>query len=446
MNINKETRQFIDTHREDAVGQLALLGRQHPLVDLPFALEQIQGWQTARKKLPAWAACQQIIYPPHISMEQCSSEVTARYKAALLSRWLSDQPAGGSLSGTQKPSAHCTLYDFTGGFGVDFSYMAQGFDHAVYVEQQSRLCDIARHNFSVLGLEAAEVVCGDGTAHLHALPSRYPAAVAVDREGADGDARQQRVVFYLDPARRDQQGKKVFGMRDCQPDVLSLRDALMQKSDAVLLKLSPMFDWHAAVAEMSPDGKGTGCEVHIVSVANDCKELLLLLTHSSSPLRVVCVNDDQVFSYMPLSAPAPASNASQPTVDAFLHWGLEESAPQERWFLYVPNASVMKAGAFYLLAYRYAVAMVDRQSHLFISQHAIADFPGRTFKVTALSTMNKRDLKDKLGTLDQANIAVRNFPMRVEELRKRLKLKDGGSVYLFATTVSHRHLIILAEK
>lgn len=446
MNINKETRQFIDTHREDAVGQLALLGRQHPLVDLPFALEQIQGWQTARKKLPAWAACQQIIYPPHISMEQCSSEVTARYKAALLSRWLSDQPAGGSLSGTQKPSAHCTLYDFTGGFGVDFSYMAQGFDHAVYVEQQSRLCDIARHNFSVLGLEAAEVVCGDGTAHLHALPSRYPAAVAVDREGADGDARQQRVVFYLDPARRDQQGKKVFGMRDCQPDVLSLRDALMQKSDAVLLKLSPMFDWHAAVAEMSPDGKGTGCEVHIVSVANDCKELLLLLTHSSSPLRVVCVNDDQVFSYMPLSAPAPASNASQPTVDAFLHWGLEESAPQERWFLYVPNASVMKAGAFDLLAYRYAVAMVDRQSHLFISQHAIADFPGRTFKVTALSTMNKRDLKDKLGTLDQANIAVRNFPMRVEELRKRLKLKDGGSVYLFATTVSHRHLIILAEK
>lgn len=446
MNINKETQQFIHAHREDVVSQLAFMGRQHPLVDLPFALEQIQGWQMARKKLPAWGACQQIIYPPHISMEQCSSEVTARYKAALLSQWLSGQPAGDSLCGTQTSSAHCTLYDFTGGFGVDFSYMAQGFDHAVYVEQQSRFCDIARHNFSVLGLQSAEVVCGDGTAHLHALPFRYPSVGAVDREGADDDARRQRVVFYLDPARRDQQGKKVFGMRDCQPDVLSLRDELMRKSDAVLLKLSPMFDWHAAVAEMSPDGKGTGCEVHIVSVANDCKELLLLLTHSFSPLRVVCINDDQVFSYMPLTAPAHESNASQPTVDAFLHWGLEESAPQESWFLYVPNASVMKAGAFNLLAGRYALAMVDRQSHLFISRHPIPEFPGRTFKVSALSTMNKRDLKDKLGGLDQANIAVRNFPMRVEELRKRLKLKDGGNVYLFATTVSNRHLIIIAEK
>ncbi|MBQ3754471.1 MAG: RsmD family RNA methyltransferase [Prevotella sp.] len=365
---------FIRQNADADVRQLALRGTKDPEVDLPFALDQIAGRQTARHKLPSWAAIDGIVYPPHLSMEQCSSEQTARYKASLIG-------SGG------------TMVDLTGGFGVDFSFLARGFQRAVYVECQEQLCAIARENFRLLGLSQAEVVCGDSTDYLQAMSP-------VD-------------VIYADPARRDNHGARTYGISDCTPDVLALRDLLLSKARQVLLKLSPMLDWRKAVSDL---GEQYVHEVHIVSVGNECKELLLLLG-SGSGQRLLCVNDDQVFEPTAQIAQAPQTAHSP-------------------HYLYEPNASIMKAGCFTELSQLYGVVPIAHDSHLFVSADHVSGFPGRSFQIDAVTTMNKRDLKETLQGLTQANITVRNFPLSVAELRRRLKLSEGGSTYIFATTLA----------
>lgn len=392
---------------------------------MSFALDQIEGWQRARTKLPEWASKEGIIFPPHISMEQCSSERTAKYKSGI---WHS--------SGT--------LIDLTGGFGVDFSYMAKGFSKAVYVEQQSHLCDIAKHNFELLGLQHAEVVNADGVEYLHSLPlisnasrthlegeSKEKSNFSLCRDKRCLDETQQHleenVVIYLDPARRDVHGAKVYGIEDCTPNVLELQEELLKKASVVMIKLSPMLDLHAAIRALPVS------EVYIVSVGNECKELLLVLRkEGNNAVRVVCVNDEASFEY---------SYGEQ------VDYCVSEVDLQPSAYLYEPNASIMKAGCFDVLASRFPVKALSRNSHLFISSGEIADFPGRKFKIQAISSMNKKELKRALAGVSQANIAVRNFPLSVAELRKRLKLKDGGDTYIFATTVGERnHTLILCKK
>ena len=378
---------------------------------MPFALDQIEGWQRARTKLPEWASKEGIIFPPHISMEQCSSERTAKYKSGIL-----------HSSGT--------LIDLTGGFGVDFSYMAMGFSKAVYVEQQSHLCDIAKHNFELLGLQHAEVVNADGVEYLHSLPLISNAS-RTHLEGESKENGQQNIeeniVIYLDPARRDVHGAKVYGIEDCTPNVLELQEELLEKASVVMIKLSPMLDLHAAIRALPVS------EVYIVSVGNECKELLLVLRkEENNAVRVVCVNDEALFEY---------SYGEQ------ADYCVSEVDLQPSAYLYEPNASIMKAGCFDVLASRFHVKALSRNSHLFISSDEIADFPGRKFKIQAISSMNKKELKRALAGVSQANIAVRNFPLSVAELRKRLKLKDGGDTYIFATTVGERnHTLILCKK
>ncbi len=365
---------FIRQYAEADVRQLALRGTKDSEVDLPFALDQIAGRQTARHKLPSWAAVDGIVYPPHLSMEQCSSEQTARYKSRLV----------GSGS---------TLVDLTGGFGVDFAFLARGFGRAVYVERQEHLCAIARENFRLLGLSQAEVVCGDSADYLLSMSP-------VD-------------VIYADPARRDGHGARTYGISDCTPDVLALRDLLLAKAQYVLLKLSPMLDWRKAVGDL---GERCVREVHIVSVGNECKELLLLLGGGNGR-RLFCVNDDHVFEPTTQATPTPQTVHSP-------------------HYLYEPNASIMKAGCFDELSQHYGVAPIARDSHLFLSCDFVAGFPGRSFQIDAVTTMNKRDLKETLHGLTQANVTVRNFPLTVAELRRRLKLSEGGSTYIFATTLA----------
>ena len=378
---------------------------------MPFALDQIEGWQRARTKLPEWASKDGIIFPPHISMEQCSSERTAKYKSGILH----------SLG---------TLIDLTGGFGVDFSYMAKGFSKAVYVEQQSHLCDIAKHNFELLGLQHAEVVNTDGVEYLHSLPLISNAS-RTHLEGESKENGQQNIeeniVIYLDPARRDVHGAKVYGIEDCTPNVLELQSELLDKASVVMIKLSPMLDLHAAIRALPVS------EVYIVSVGNECKELLLVLRkEGNDAVRVVCVNDEALFEY---------SYGEQ------ADYCVSEVDLQPSAYLYEPNASIMKAGCFDVLASRFPVKALSRNSHLFISSDEIADFPGRKFKIQAISSMNKKELKRALAGVSRANIAVRNFPLSVAELRKRLKLKDGGDTYIFATTVGERnHTLILCKK
>jgi hypothetical protein len=231
-------------------------------------------------------------------------------------------------------------------------------------------------------------------------------------------------LLFIDPARRDVHGGRTYDISDCTPNVLEILDEMLEKADRVMIKLSPMLDWRKAVADL-----GKVNEVHIISVDNECKELLLILSKTKKPLRVFCVNNDECFEVI-------EGISSQP-----------RPLPQDMRYLYEPNASVMKAGCFDLIEQRFGVVQLERNSHLFVSDKEILGFPGRQFLIEKRTSMNKRELKAALADVDQANITVRNFPMSVAELRKRLKLKEGGDVYIFATTISDEgHQLLVCRK
>lgn len=508
--MNQATFDFIRQHQDDDVRQLAFLGSKYPEVDMPFALDQIRGRKMARVKLPRWASIDGIIYPPHISMEQCSSEQTALYKAELAARLLGLSPSssengeekekesenasnlhlseicefagkGAVDSEFAKNEATCKkqqilteseenvneikeephegdfseeigFVDLTGGFGVDFSYIASRLGvKSMYVERQTHLCEAAKENFGRLGLKNAIVKNGDGIEVLHSFASKKEAA-ASDSLGITEDQPQSLLktnlglkLIFIDPARRDDAGNKVVSLKDCTPDVTLLQEEMLSKADYVIIKLSPMLDWHRAVSELN-------CvqEVHIISVNNECKELLLVLSarnmdemeassadgevkHAGN-LRIYCVNDAQSFVCDELDMESSSVKIAPSTLE-------------EMQYLYEPNASLMKAGCFGVLSERYDARMLSKNSHLFVSQAPIEAFPGRSFRIIAVSSFNKKELKRHLSGITKANIATRNFPLSVAELRKRLKLKDGGETYIFATTLSDEsHVLVITEK
>ncbi|BFK33789.1 hypothetical protein I020019A2_00240 [Bifidobacterium pseudocatenulatum] len=479
--MNDETREFVAMHRNEDVRELALKSKRVEGLDLPLALDQIAGWQIARKKLPQWASCEGIVYPPHISMEQCSSQFTAQYKSEIaqtlfataatvrarmsdsaesdnqttkseprlsdsvesvmqtaksafqlsdspesdtqemkMGTWMSDSPESDTLV------ARSSMVDLTGGFGVDFSYLARGFSQATYVERQRHLCDLAEHNMAALGLDQARIVCGDGVEYLRQMDP-------VD-------------FIYLDPARRGEHGSRTYAIEDCTPNVFELRDLLLAKSQYTLVKLSPMLDWRKAVADFD----GTVREVHIVATGNECKELLLVLgrpaqanardsvdgagSYQCLAPRVFCVNDDQRIDYDSAAYTQGLRIGGKPLPDA-------------KRYLYEPNASIMKAGCFDLVEERFGVTQVGPSSHLFVSATPVADFPGRGFAIEAIGGMNKKDIKRLLNGTKQANIAVRNFPLTAPQLRKKLKLADGGPFYLFGTTMQGcDHVLLRTSK
>ena len=523
--MNQATLDFIRQHQNDDVRQLAFLGSKYPEVDMPFALDQIRGRKMARVKLPRWASIDGIIYPPHISMEQCSSEQTALYKAELAARLLGLSPSssengeekekesenasnlhlseicefagkGAVDSEFAKNEATCKkqqilteskenvneikeephkgdfseetgFVDLTGGFGVDFSYIASRLGvKSMYVERQAHLCEAAKENFGRLGLKNAIVKNGDGIEVLHSFASKKEAA-ASDSLGITEDQSQSLLktnlglkLIFIDPARRDDAGNKVVSLKDCTPDVTVLQEEMLSKADYVIIKLSPMLDWHRAVSELSHVR-----EVHIISVNNECKELLLVLSarnmgemEASSAdgvggengkngeagadrevkhvgnLRIYCVNDAQSFVCDELDMESSSVKIAPSTLE-------------EMQYLYEPNASLMKAGCFSVLSERYDARMLSKNSHLFMSREPIAVFPGRSFRIIAISSFNKKELKRHLSGITKANIATRNFPLSVAELRKRLKLKDGGETYIFATTLSDEsHVLVITEK
>ena len=450
--MNQATQDFIRQHQDEDVRQLAFLGSKYPEVDMPFALDQIRGRKMARVKLPRWASLEGIIYPPHISMEQCSSESTALYKAELAARLLG-LPA--SSSGTEmKAENEIEFVDLTGGFGVDFSYIAARLGvKSMYVERQAHLCEAAKENFGRLGLKNAIVKNGDGIEVLHSfLPKKDDAASADDSLGIIYDQPLSLLktklglkLIFIDPARRDDAGNKVVSLKDCTPDVTVLQEEMLSKADYVIIKLSPMLDWHRAISELSHVR-----EVHIISVNNECKELLLVLSvrnmgdmeassadgevkHAGN-LRIYCVNDAQSFVCDELDMESSPVRIAPPVLE-------------EMQYLYEPNASLMKAGCFGVLSGRYDARMLSKNSHLFVSQAPIEAFPGRSFRIIAISSFNKKELKRHLSGITKANIATRNFPLSVAELRKRLKLKDGGETYIFATTLSDEsHVLVITEK
>ena len=428
-------QEYIRHHKDDPVRPLAL--RPMPEgVNRTWVLQQIEGYQLAKKKLPHWAAIydegKDLHFPPRLSLEQCSSEATAKYKAQELS------------------IVNCQLsilIDLTGGFGVDFSYLAPHFSRAVYVEQQAALCDVARHNLPLLGISNAEVIN---------LPSEEALATVFSPSGeVKGDL--EGVFFFLDPARRDSAGNKVFCLEDCSPDITQLQDTLLNIGDAIMVKLSPMLDITQALRQLR-----CVTDVHVISVKGECKELLIIMRKDKAPDQPItfhCVNletEEEVLE----DPPQPSLKGREPEHPLERKKGREPELPatdsndprplREGWggsFIFEPNASILKAGLQDVFGERYGLSKLHPNSNLFVGKEPIPRVPARQFRIVDVTDFSKANLKRFLKGISHANLTIRNFPATVQELRKRLKLKEGGSDYLFATTLSDgSHVLIRCIK
>lgn len=391
IQISSETWTFIHAHQNDDVRALALQAKKYPNVDIPTAIIQIAGRKVASEKVPSWAKIENIIYPRHISLEQCSSETTAHYKAGLIS--------GDSF------------VDLTGGFGIDCAFLSSQFKTSTYVERQTELCNIATHNFPLIGLNHIQVVNEDGVVFLNKMnPTDW---------------------IFLDPARRNEQGGKTVSIADCEPNVKDIEELLLHKATKIMVKLSPMLDLSLALKDLISTS-----EIHIISVNNECKELLLILSNEKADQTPIhCINfttqEKQSFSF---------TREQEQECDCTYTSNLKQ-------YIFEPNASILKAGGYRSIASLFQIEKLHPNSHLYTSDKPITNFPGRTFRIVSQSTFNKKEIKQKLGDLKKANITVRNFPASVAELRKRTKLEEGGSTYLFATTLyNEQKILIRCEK
>ena len=398
--MTEQTRQFVREHRTDDVRSLMLSGTRWKDVDMRQACVQIAAWQRACTKLPSWAAQDDILYPEQLPMEQCSSELTARYKAEVV-------PVG---------SQRRSIADLTGGFGIDATMLAQGNVHLTFVERNPALCDLARHNLPLMGVQDIEVIGGDCEAVLPTLPHQD--------------------LIYIDPARRDSHGGRTFALADCAPDVEQLQDLLLAHADCVMVKLSPMLDIADTLRRLRHIH-----EIHVVSVDGECKELLIIIgapsdAMASQQVPITCVN---------LSDRHPRQTFTF-THEEELLATCSHTTMLGR-YLYEPNTSVLKAGALRCVAQRFRLLKLHPNSHLYTSSEHLSDFPGRSFEVVSVSDFNKKNIAQLLSDIPCANLTVRNFPLSVAELRRRLKLSEGGSDYLFATTLSdEKHVLIRCRK
>lgn len=389
---DESTLAFAREHATDNVDSLLLHAGTYPGIDMRGAVRQIEGRRKAAGKLPEWSRNEAVVFPPGISLEQCSSEFTARYKARLALRLVS-RPA--------------RMADLSGGFGVDSYYIGRNFDHVDYVEKSEELCAVARHNFATLGCRRIEVFNEGAEDHLKRMAA------------AD--------LIFIDPSRRNRHGGRTYAIGDCEPDVGKLKDSLLAKAEWVIVKLSPMFDWHEAVRELEDVA-----EIHIVSTANECKELLVVLARKPG-LRptITCVDGESELK-------CDADDVRPRLFGGVLREGM---------YLYEPNASIQKAGCYGALSEQYDICMLASNSHLFVSEKPIDGNIGRSFRIEAVSSMNKKQLRASLGGIDRASISVRNFPLSAQQLRQRLRLKDGGESYLFGTTLQDgSHVIIKCKK
>lgn len=375
--------EFIRAHRNDDVRDLALRQSLYPDVDMRYVVEQIAAWQMARKKLPAWAEREDIVYPAHLSMEQCSSQMTAEYKASIV-------PEGEAMT------------DLTAGFGVDATIIGRKFKKLIYVEKDESLCKIAKNNLPLMGINDFEVINADGVDVLKSL--------------------SHQSLIFLDPARRDEHGGKTIQISDCTPDVTQLQDLLLEKADTVMIKLSPMLDISNILRELK-------CvrEIYIVGVENECKEILVKTSVQGELDGVFCVNIGKNGKRDVYVVPDDERTAECRYTDEVLE------------YLYEPNASIRKAGCFKSLARTYNVFKLHPSSHLYTSNEFIKNFPGRVFKVESTYSLKDKALK----SIKKANLTIRNFPATVAELRKRLKISEGGSDYLFATTLADGKRVII---
>ena len=396
--MNTATRDFIEKHLKDDVRSLAL-SKFPEDVDKTLALNQIEARQILSKKVPSWASNPDLLFPKHLSIEQCSSELTAKYKVSIIE--------GGDV-----------FVDLTGGLGIDSYFLSQRFKTSYYVENQKELCDLAEHNFGVLGRKI-NVINSDAESFLNDLTSR--------RDNA-------RVVLYLDPARRDVYNRKMVSLHDCSPDVIDLQNILLKNAKNVLIKVSPMLDISLITNELKNIS-----EIHIVSVKNECKEVLIKIEPSfDGDIKYFCVNfvgnDLKSVQSFEFSESSEIFESSK-------------FAPTIHHYLYEPNASLMKSGAFKLISQRFGIDKLHINSHLYTSENLIPDFPGRVFEVVGFAHFNKKIKKELLKNVSEASVSTRNFPLSANDLRKSLNLKESDKNYVFGTTtMGENKIIILCRK
>jgi hypothetical protein len=390
--ISPQLKQFLSEHRDDNLQHLALQSAKYPGIDMPFALQQLKGKRIAAQKIPTWEACGDVLYPKQVSMEQCSSETTARFKASL---------AEGTI-----------FVDLTGGFGVDFYFMAQRFQEAIYVEQQAELELLARHNFQALGLNSVQTFCEDSVGFLKKMDFK-----------AD--------TIFIDPGRRADSGRKTVLLEDCTPNLKEIDDLLAEKSHQTIIKLSPMLDISASIRALKNIS-----DVYVVAIQNEVKELLLKKSCSSSGTRIHAVNypnnaEMESFSFL-MEEEAEAKVVFANNIGRFL---------------FEPNAALLKAGAYKLVSDRFSLSKLHLNSHLYTCDMLPDGFPGRAFEVEDSFSFSNSELKRLHQITSKANISIRNFPSSVDELRKKLRLTDGGDFYLFATTFAdNQKRLVLTKK
>lgn len=391
MYLSPEIKLFIREHFNEDTNRLMLSASRYPEMNVPFAVDQILARRQIREKLPSWYAYEDLIFPSRISAEQCSSEQTAFYKQGLL-----------------KGNSFC---DLTGGLGVDCYYFAKKARSATYIERYPAYCEAARHNFDVLGAAHIRIIQADVREIVQSL---------------------QADTFYIDPARRSKDNKRAFALADCEPDILQLKPILLENTQRLIIKISPMADLEETL-RLLPETR----EIHILSVRNECKELLFLLENHATEyqpekVRVYAVNllkDKEMPAFV--FDIEEEKNAPLLTTDVVAD------------YLYEPHAALLKSGAFKLIANRYGLRKLHRHSHLYTSSHFVPDFPGRCFAVEEILEFSGKLLKQLSRQLPQANLTTRNFPLTVAGLRKRSVIKEGGDIYLFATTLANEQKILI---
>lgn len=394
MKLTPAIKTFINEHAGDDLNRLLLSAARYPETDVPFAVEQIAARRQIKDKLPEWYANQDLVFPAKITVEQSSSEQTARYKQRLVGE---DQ----------------RLCDLTGGLGIDSYYFSRKLRQVVYIERFETYCEAARHNFHILGANNIEVINGNSTELLDRLP--------------DTD------VFYVDPARRGEGNKRVFALADCEPDLSAILPALFSYAPKVIAKISPMADLRQTL-ELLP----STVDIHVLAVKNECKELLFVMERGGEmhTPTVYCVNilsdnREDLFSF---------------TLEEEKETRAEIATSVQR-YLYEPNVSLLKAGAFKSLSVRWPVGKLEENSHLYTSDLLVQDFPGRILTVRDVLPFNNKLCKTINRHIPQANMVTRNFPLSVEALRKRTKIKEGGNDFIYATTLANQEkVLILAQK
>ena len=394
---NSLTEQFIREHRTDDVRKLAL-GPRPEGVDMQYALTQISGWQIAKTKIPLWADTDEIIYPKHLSLEQCTSQYIAEYKATVI-----EQVLGKSFR----------MADLTGGFGVDCFFISKNAALTCYNEMSAELSSIVAKNYKTLGRQNIEVSCSD-------------AAEFLSRRKDDSFD-----LLYLDPARRGNAGQKLISISDCQPDAVSLQDNLLRVSRYVMLKLSPMLDISRALTEMHHVSR-----VFVIGLEGECKEIALLIERD--------FNGEPVIEAVDINSKGEPETtvSSTKSADATLPLpiaAIEQLQPGT--YISEPSAPYMKSALFRTIAASTGTSLLHPDTHLFWSEEKPENFPGRVFKLEGIISFDKKTLSALNKT--QANLSVRNFPETAPQLQQKLKLRDGGSRYLIATTLSDGKRILL---